>query len=393
MENFDLKGFAKGKKQQKEQIGGNAIIYTRVSSSEQVDGQSLEVQIDKCREYAKVRSYTIVGEFGGTYESAKSDKERKEFNRMLAFIKQSNKKGSSQPVKTVIVFSTSRFSRTGSTTIIEEVEARGAYVVSATSNYDPRTPVGKYMQLMELANARFQNDEKRATTIENSVKALLKGRWIGKAPRGYDQKTTKKEQIITINEEGKLIRKAFLWKANNKLSNEEIRHRLEAEGLHICKQKLSELFKNPFYCGYMAHKFLQGDIVQGNHPPLISKEIFLKVNGELSKNHSGYEQKIDKEYAPLLGSIKCPCCGKNLSASISTKMRKKFGRTDIGYYVCSRKGCKYNSSIKKVHEAFEEEVNRYSLSDKVSELLKMQLTITFEYMEGEQANTVLGIEK
>lgn len=54
MENFDLKGFAKGKKQQKEQIGGNAIIYTRVSSSEQVDGQSLEVQIDKCREYAKV---------------------------------------------------------------------------------------------------------------------------------------------------------------------------------------------------------------------------------------------------------------------------------------------------------------------------------------------------
>ena len=33
MENFDLKGFAKGKKQQKEQIGGNAIIYTRVSSS------------------------------------------------------------------------------------------------------------------------------------------------------------------------------------------------------------------------------------------------------------------------------------------------------------------------------------------------------------------------
>ena len=60
MENFDLKGFAKGKKQQKEQIGGNAIIYTRVSSSEQVDGQSLEVQIDKCREYAKVRSYTVV---------------------------------------------------------------------------------------------------------------------------------------------------------------------------------------------------------------------------------------------------------------------------------------------------------------------------------------------
>ena len=142
----------------------------------------------------------------------------------------------------------------------------------------------------------------------------------------------------------------------------------------------------------MAHKFLQGDIVQGNHPPLISKEIFLKVNGELSKNHSGYEQKIDKEYAPLLGSIKCPCCGKNLSASISTKMRKKFGRTDIGYYVCCRKGCKYNSSTKKVHEAFEEEVNKYALSDKVSELLKMQLTITFEYMNQENRERAKSIK-
>ena len=184
---FDLKDFAKGEKESERVEGGNALIYTRVSSSEQVDGQSLEVQLEKCREYAAKHSYTVLGEFGGSYESAKSDKERKEFNRMLTFIRKSKIK-----IDVVIVFSTSRFSRTGSTTIIEEVEARGAYVVSATSTYDPRTPVGKYMQLMELANARFQNDEKRATTIENSIKALLKGRWIGKAPRGYDQKTTKK---------------------------------------------------------------------------------------------------------------------------------------------------------------------------------------------------------
>lgn len=247
---MDLKDFARGSKcKENEERANNAIIYTRVSSSEQVDGQSLEVQLDKCREYARSRFMKVLAEFGGTYESAKSDKERKEFNRMLDFIKKSNRKGSKESVNVVIVFSTSRFSRTGSTTIIEEVEARGAFVVSATSSYDPRTPVGKYMQLMELANARSQNDEKRATTIENSVKALLKGRWIGKAPRGYDQKTTKKEQVITINEEEKLLRKAFLWKANEKLSNEEIRIRLAKEGLVICKQKLSEMFKNPFYCG------------------------------------------------------------------------------------------------------------------------------------------------
>ena len=91
-----------------------------------------------------------------------------------------------------------------------------------------------------------------------------------------EQKTTKKEQIITINEEGKLIRKAFLWKANNKLSNEEIRHRLAAEGFHICKQKLSELFKNTFYCGYMAHKFLQGDNCTRKSSSIDTKRNFLE---------------------------------------------------------------------------------------------------------------------
>ena len=91
-ETLELKSFAKGQKKKEEIKGGNAIIYTRVSSSEQVDGQSLEVQQDKCREYAQSHSYTIMAEFGGTYESAKSDKERKEFNRMLGFIKKSNKK-------------------------------------------------------------------------------------------------------------------------------------------------------------------------------------------------------------------------------------------------------------------------------------------------------------
>ena len=58
----------------------------------------------------------------------------------------------------------------------------------------------------------------------------------------------------------------------------------------------------------------------------------------------------------------------------------------------AEKGCKYNSSIKKVHEAFEEEVNRYSLSDKVSELLKMQLTITFEYMNQENRERAKSIK-
>lgn len=115
--NKNFKDFAKGKPVQEDATGGYCIIYNRVSSKEQLDGQSLETQMEKCEQYAGKLGMTITEKFGGTFESAKSDRERKEFNRMLDFLKKSKK-----PIKAVIVYSTSRFSRTGSTTIIEEVE-------------------------------------------------------------------------------------------------------------------------------------------------------------------------------------------------------------------------------------------------------------------------------
>lgn len=68
---------------------------------------------------------------------------------------------------------------------------------------------------MKLVTARLDNDIKKNTSIDNSIAALRKGRWIEKTPRGYNQKTTKKEQIITINEEEEKIRLAFDWKVNH----------------------------------------------------------------------------------------------------------------------------------------------------------------------------------
>ena len=81
----------------------NAIIYTRVSTKEQADtNTSLETQKKYCENYAKANGLRVVGYFGGTYESAKSD-ERKEFKRMLKYVRQSGSVGY------IIVYSYDRF--------------------------------------------------------------------------------------------------------------------------------------------------------------------------------------------------------------------------------------------------------------------------------------------
>jgi DNA invertase Pin-like site-specific DNA recombinase len=380
MSETEFKDFAKGRNTTKEITPGNAVLYNRVSTKEQEENQSLDVQLDSCNSYAERYHLNIVETFGGVFESAKTDKERKEFNKMLTFIRRNKKLN----IQYVIVYRTNRFSRTGSTTILEELESMGITVLSATSNYNPKTVAGKFQQRMETAVAAYENEEKSQLTKELGRAALLKGRWIGKAPRGYIQITTKAKQTITINEEGKFIKMAFHWKADEKLTNEEILQRLGKLGFFISKQKLSEMLKNPFYCGLMTHNFLNGEIQKGNHPAIISEEIFLKANEVLSSKYTGgYEQQLQKEWAPLLGTLKCPCCGYNVSASISTKMKKKYNR-EVYYYVCSRKGCRCNNQVIYVHEAFSNYLSNTTVKDLDKKAFETQLIKVFEGMNKEK---------
>lgn len=66
------------KKQQK------CYIYTRVSTSMQVDGYSLDAQKDKLRKYAEYQEMSIVGEYSDEGKSGKSVEGRPQFKQMLA---------------------------------------------------------------------------------------------------------------------------------------------------------------------------------------------------------------------------------------------------------------------------------------------------------------------
>ena len=76
----------------------NAVIYTRVSTREQLTNLSLSTQRKYCMEYAQRHGYTILREFGGTAESASND-ERAQFKAMLEFVKKSKEKVSFMPLE------------------------------------------------------------------------------------------------------------------------------------------------------------------------------------------------------------------------------------------------------------------------------------------------------
>ncbi len=81
-------------------------LYTRVSTSMQVDGYSLDAQRDKLRKYAAYEDMIVAGEYSDEGFSGKNIQGRQDFQRMLNDIQDGK-----DDVSYVLVFKLSRFGR------------------------------------------------------------------------------------------------------------------------------------------------------------------------------------------------------------------------------------------------------------------------------------------
>lgn len=367
----NFRQFAKGGKEvSTNKSGANCVIYTRVSTKEQADNnQSLETQKKACKHYADKEGLPVLAFYGGTYESAQTD-ERKEFKKMLDFVKKSKEK-----VSFIIVYSLDRFSRSGANAIYitSELKKQGISVLSVTQPADTNTASGSLQQNIQFIFSQYDNDLRRQKCMAGTKERLLKGEWATVAPVGYDNITKNGIKSIVINEKGLLLRKAFLWKANEGITNEEILKRLAAQGLKINRQHISKIFRNPFYCGMIAHNLLQGEVIEGKHEKLVSKEIFLKVNQELMKNPQGYKVDEKNNQIPLKRFLKCANCGRFLRGYIVK--RKK-----IHYYKCSNGACSCNKNAKQIHQKFEKILAYLTIDKKDIPEFRSKLIETFEEM-------------
>ena len=363
-----LKQFAKGKLTTEAELGiQNCVIYTRVSSKEQADtNQSLEWQKKYCDEYAIKHKLNVQGYFGGTYESAKSD-ERKEFTRMLKYVKSCKQK-----VSYILVYSLDRFSRTGDSAIYisSELKKTGVNVVAVTQPIDTNSHTGALQQNIQFIFSKYDNDLRRQKSIDGMREKLLRGEWMGSVPTGYefDRSGISKEQKIIINEKGQHIKQAFEWRAIGH-SYDVIIARLKLLGINLQKQALTDLFKNPFYCGLISHNFLGGQLVKGKHEALITESIFLKVNQ--IRNSSGFKVNKADDNLPLKVFVKDAGTGEPFTGYI---VKKK----GLYYYKISKVGVKINRSVTIMHDKFKELLSTYTISDEFIEPLILQLSYTWD---------------
>ncbi len=116
---------------------------------------------------------------------------------------------------------------------------------------------------------------------------------MGRAPAGYSYEHSQgsRDQAIVPKEKAKRVKQAFLLWANEGLSNTGIANKISTAGMKVSNKRLTQIFRNPFYCGYISHSHLLGQIAKGKHEPIISREVFLKANDMLSRVAYGFKHQ------------------------------------------------------------------------------------------------------
>lgn len=356
-------------------------IYTRVSTTMQIDGYSLDAQKARMKAYADFNDYQIVGEYEDTGKSGKSIEGRASFCRMLEDIK-SGKDG----VAYVLVFKLSRFGRNAADVLstLQVMQDFGVNLICVEDGIDSSKDAGKLMISVLSAVAEIERENIRVQTMEGRIQKAREGRWNGGfAPYGYRLV----DGVLQINEdEAPAIRTIFEQYVNTDTGANGLSKYLEIHGFQkLARQNgtsplfsatlIRTILKNPVYCGKIAfgrrklekihgtrneyHQVPQENylLVDGLHEGIVSEELWNAAQVKLLAQSKRYEpvNRSKTEQAHLLSAlVKCPVCGAGMYSNKCTK-RKKDGTPykSFSYYSCKHRKmqrgqkCDFNKQIQE----------------------------------------------
>lgn len=319
----------------------SAVIYARYSSHTQTE-QSIEAQLRVCHEFAKREGYSIIFEYIDRAKSGTKDN-RPEFQRMIADSIDNN-------FKFVIVYQFDRFARNRRDSINYKFYLRknGVRVISATEPSED-TPESYMVEGMLESLAEYYSLDLSRKAKRGIMQSVLNKKAIGGRTL-YGYKTIDKK-IFIDEEKAPHIRYYFEQRAKGRRRNEVIED-LRSKGVCGIDGKLLSYksFQNAEHNRkYIGEFVFHGETYDDIYPPIIEKEIFMKVQNLPKAPRPANHSNVDY----LLSSRSyCGYCGSSI-VGISGTSKKG---TKHHYYVCSKQykehGCQKLSESKEQLEKF-----------------------------------------
>ena len=338
-------------------------IYTRVSTSMQVDGYSLDAQKDKLRKYAEFQNMLVAGEYCDEGKSGKNIEGRPEFLRMLRDI-ESGKDG----VSFVLVFKLSRFGRNAADvlTSLQRMQDFGVNLICVEDGIDSSKDSGKLMISVLSAVAEIERENILVQTMEGRRQKAREGKWNGGfAPYGYK---LEEGQLFINKEEAEVVRIIFDKYIHTTMGSKKIADWLNAHGyFKTCRYNgkqeaftspfLIGVIDNPIYCGKLTYGRRRSEKIPGTrnqyrtvktndymlhdgiHEAIISEEDWLAAQKQRENTSIRQPKTHSLEHEHILsGLLKCPICGSGMYGNVNRK-KKKDGTyyKDYFYYACKHR--------------------------------------------------------
>jgi len=300
-----------------------ALIYARVSTDEQVEGMSIDTQINRCSRWAEENGYAIVGIYKDEGKSA-TNMNRASLKDLLGRVQE--KEG----LDAILVLDTDRIARNtlDHLTIKSLLQKANVPLISISQPMIDDSPEGNLIDTIIASVNAFQSQitgRKVSKVAEEKAKA---GYYPGKPKTGYmnvicpNPKGKFDKRIIDIDpQRGQYITQAFNLYSTGNFSVKSLSDHLYELGFRSntgCQVGISLLaycLRDPIYLGKIPWK---GVIYEGHHPALTDQETFTKCQEIMTAHNQNASRQRVHNYL-LRGFVYCSDCGKRLWADKHTK--------------------------------------------------------------------------
>lgn len=336
----------------------NCVAYVRVSTDEQVQGTSLDMQQKACQDFAKAQGWNLSKEsiFRDEGESAKATN-RPQLLAMLEFCRQQQ-----GAVEKCIVWKLDRFARNSDDHVMIRAILRknGVSLVSVTEPIDD-SPTGKLMETVLSGFAQFDNEVRTHRTTEGMKKRLEQGGWPHDAPVGYVKARTR-DGITSIAPHPEMGSKLTMFLEAFSTGQYTVKQAADlayelgirnGRGGKRTWQTIENTLKNPIYAGYIQSKYTNGNRYVGLHQPLISEVTYNKNQRILAGKQKAFTRSDENDYPLRRDFLRCAYCGKFVTASAPRGASGiKYPRYGCIYCKTSIIGKKVSKASDEVHEEF-----------------------------------------
>ena len=312
-------------------------LYTRVSTSMQVDGYSLDAQRDKLRKYAAYEDMIVAGEYSDEGFSGKNIQGRQDFQRMLNDIQDGK-----DDVSYVLVFKLSRFGRNAADVLnsLQLMQDFGVNLICVEDGIDSSKDAGKLMISVLSAVAEIERENIRTQTMAGREQKAREGKWNGGfAPYGYKLENG---NLVIAEDEVEVIRVIYDRYIHTNEGVAGVAKYLNRNGYvkklrqnntipGFSRDFVKNVLYNPVYMGKIAygrrrtekkqgtrnemHVVEQSEfpVYEGQHEAIISEEDWYLAQEKRKINSFKREKVNNPDHAHILsGILKCPCCGKSM---------------------------------------------------------------------------------